>query len=407
MILTIKFVKIYKHRYKLGDRDMRTLIEFCDNEPVHNIMMCLQYMPSRLVFIGLRVLMTEEKKKKIKSILNIKGWKGQIEFIAVNCFDIESTVTAIERVVNGCGDCGIDLTGGSELTLLALGIASKASPLNIYQVDVPSGEINAVMGRAEPPKNPLPSLSVSETVTLYGGKVKQNLKRPEPTEELLNDLDIMWSIYQSDFVAWKSQTEAFMNAGGYRGELAKINTRESRVFKQGVFDRLKEAGMVCECSEKEGILSFRFKNKDVHKLLADTGSILELQVLRAAKLLPQTFTDAVACVVIDWDGVINNGFDNKDTLNEIDGILMRNMVPTFVSCKSGNYDRNSLYELDVVTHRFGGEYAVKLLVVNDPKQVKGSDYIRQRAADMGIKLLENAYTYSACELAEKLAELTE
>ncbi len=130
-------------------------------------------------------------------------------------------------------------------------------------------------------------------------------------------------------------------------------------------------------------------------------------MLRAAKLLPDVFTDAVACVVIDWDGVLHGSIENdKDTLNEIDGILMRGMVPSFVSCKSGNYDRNSLYELDVVTHRFGGRYAVKLLVVNDPKLVKGSEYIRQRAADMGVKLLENAYTYSAAELAEKIEELT-
>lgn len=386
---------------------MKTLIEFYDNEPVHNIMMSLQYMPERLVFIGLKTQMTDAKKKRIRQMLKIKGWKGSLEFIGVDSYDIDKTVKVMLKIIDSCGDCAIDLTGGNELVLLGLGLAAGDRPLNVYQVDVCSRRINAIMGKAEAPKNPLPSLSVAENIMLHGGKVKQNNKRPEPTEAMLKDLDIMWSIYQKDYTAWKSQTEAFMNAGGYGGEPAKINTAESRQFRPIVFEQLKEAGMVTDCAEKNGVLSFRYKNRDVHKLLADTGSILELQVLRAAKLLPDVFTDAVACVVIDWDGVFHGSIENdKDTLNEIDGILMRGMVPSFVSCKSGNYDRNSLYELDVVTHRFGGRYAVKLLVVNDPKLVKGSEYIRQRAADMGVKLLENAYTYSAAELAEKIEELT-
>ncbi len=386
---------------------MKTLVEFCDREPAHNIMMCLKYMPERLVFISYHGLTTEARMAALKSFLASRGWKKRIEFIPIDRFDVAQTAEVIRRILERYEDCAFDLTGGNELAVLALGLVAAERPLKVYQADVRSGRCAAVLGEAEKPANPLPEMSAAELVALHGGRVKQNGKRPEPTEEMLADLDVMWEIYQDDYRAWKSQTEAFMNSGGYKNEYAQINTRESAAFRRSVFDRLREAGMVTDCSESGGVLTFRFKNRDVHKLLADTGSILELQVLRAAKLLPRVFTDAVACVVIDWDGVLHNPLEGeRDTLNEIDGILMRGMTPVFVSCKSGLYDRNSLYELDVVTPRFGGGYAVKLLVVNDPKQVKGSEYLRQRAADMGIRLLENAYTYKARELAERLEELT-
>ena len=84
---------------------------------------------------------------------------------------------------------------------------------------------------------------------------------------------------------------------------------------------------------------------------------------------------------IDWDGVIEAG-GNRDVLNEIDVMSIRNNRPTFISCKIGNVDQMALYELETVANRFGGKYAKKVLAT---AQELSATHMR-RAEEMGIEV---------------------
>ena len=94
--------------------------------------------------------------------------------------------------------------------------------------------------------------------------------------------------------------------------------------------------------------------------------------------------DSDDCLVgahLDWDGVLHSG-RSEDVLNEIDVLVLRGLVPTFISCKSGSVDKDALYELRTVTERFGGKYAKMVLAA--PKGVSRAD--RMRAEEMGIEV---------------------
>ena len=78
----------------------------------------------------------------------------------------------------------------------------------------------------------------------------------------------------------------------------------------------------------------------------------------------------------------------SDTENESDGVMMRGMVPVFISCKNGYIDREELYKLNVVANRFGGKYAKKVLFATSLDDSDYSQFLRQRAKDMGIKVIE-------------------
>ena len=74
-------------------------------------------------------------------------------------------------------------------------------------------------------------------------------------------------------------------------------------------------------------------------------------------------------------------------MNEIDVLVLKGTIPTFISCKSGILNSKTalraLYELDVVASRFGGKYAKKVLVTTEEI---GPIY-QDRAAEMGIELV--------------------
>lgn len=112
----------------------------------------------------------------------------------------------------------------------------------------------------------------------------------------------------------------------------------------------------------------------------DGGSILEMYVFYLESC-ENASNDCRAGVHIDWDGVIHE-MPEKDVLNEIDILSIRDNLPTFISCKIGNVDQKAFYELETVANRFGGKYAKKVLVA--AKEVAPGYLLR--AKEMGIEV---------------------
>ena len=81
-----------------------------------------------------------------------------------------------------------------------------------------------------------------------------------------------------------------------------------------------------------------------------------------------------------------------DTEKEIDVILMKGVVPAFISCKNGIIPGDELYKLNTVAEQFGSEYARKVLVATDMgKAGKSRKYFLERARDMGIQIIEDVH----------------
>lgn len=113
----------------------------------------------------------------------------------------------------------------------------------------------------------------------------------------------------------------------------------------------------------------------------------------------KTYNDVMNGVCIDWDGEIHTDEDAYDTENEIDVMMMHGIVPVFVSCKNGIVGIDELYKLNSVAEKFGGQYAKKVLVATALDSATTFDeYFRQRAKDMGIRLVEGIQDMSASEL---------
>lgn len=93
-------------------------------------------------------------------------------------------------------------------------------------------------------------------------------------------------------------------------------------------------------------------------------------------------------------------------MNEIDVILMKNLIPIFISCKNGQIEIDELYKLNTVAEPFGGKYAKKVLIASEiDKMGKVGVYLKLRASEMGIRVIEDVDSMEETELKKAVLNL--
>lgn len=132
-----------------------------------------------------------------------------------------------------------------------------------------------------------------------------------------------------------------------------------------------------------GRVHYRYKNEMYQRLLSDTGVWLELYTYYTAKS-SGLFDDVQTSVIIDWDG---REKENYNTINEIDDILVKGIVPLFVSCKMGVPSVLAVTEIEMLARRFGGALA-KPVLVTASRVSELAPFTAARARDMGVTILE-------------------
>ena len=378
-------------------------VEFFDENPIENVITCLNYKVDKILFFGYEENMEESKKCTTKFLKEICGVK-EVEFCTVKRFDltgiIETISDVVEKDLQEGHDVFFDLTGGESLPLVAFGILSQELSAPMHKYDVFTGEIHEYGYEDSPmlsevaPCDPI-AMNLDEFVSLYGGvinyRMHKNFKDAWSKEEL-QDVTTMWNLsrtYKDNWVHYCALLRKFMpdedlyvsvNAKRYLEEYHKNpNVGSLKGFHQ-FLDACQTAGFLKQVIHENGLYRYQYKNAAIKNYLWDSGSILEMYTL-VEELENPNLTDCRVGVHIDWDGVIHNS-GGQDVLNEIDLMAMENNLPIFISCKIGNVDQMALYELQTVANRFGGKYAKKVLVT--AKDMARGHLLR--AKEMGIEV---------------------
>jgi hypothetical protein len=161
-----------------------------------------------------------------------------------------------------------------------------------------------------------------------------------------------------------------------------------------ILNELKNAGVISTTGNKS---VYKYNSDEIKTLLRKGGAVLELHTYYSEK---EKYDDALVSVHLDWDGVTHhrntdmygNGrayADDEaevDVNNEVDVLLLKGYVPTFISCKSGSLEGTTalraLYELETVASRFGGKFAKKVLATMQPLK----SVAQERAKALGIEV---------------------
>lgn len=407
-----------------------TVVEFFDSDPIENVITCLASRPDRLILVGNRKQI-ERKIPALNRFLDLVGLPTEVVIMPVVETDLESIAAVLEDIVEQNEDCSFDLTGGNGLSLVAIGMVAerhRERGIQLHRYNIRTNTVYDCDLDGNVLESVEPTMSVEECICLHGGALVTREQRADGTAEwdfhpeFVDDIEIMWDICKANCTRWNLHTTALRKLMNYAqvsedGLSWVVDSyyvdgliEKGEFDYQGVCARLMAMGLLLDNSGDEGHFGIRYKNEQIKRCLDKAGTLLELVTyLRAAAATrpdgSYVYSDARTGVLIDWDGVIHEE-DGEiiDVQNEIDVIVMKGMIPVFISCKNGEVEDEELYKLHTVATRFGGSYVKKVLITTNlgRKNPASRELFLQRAAGLQISVLEDVHLMSDDEFSKRL-----
>ncbi len=388
---------------------MVTVVEFLTEEPIENIMTCLNFKVDRVIFLGFDEVIKRQKDRNIRFLTN-KCQVREVVFTEVPSQDMQVTEDILEHLIVKERQEGnsvyFDITGGSELTLVAFGRVSRKYRAPIHKYDLRANtlvdldrdvdcHISADVARQHV------QMTISDLIELFGGRINMSLHKHSKVvdnPEFASDVRTMHTIAKRSWEKWNSLS-FFMRGHMIPDDKLYVRVSKKAINKaisitKGEIKNIRQVEDYLNAFARRGLIrhynctelyyEYYIKNENIKDLLWDSGSVLELYTYLQ---LRDKCQDCMVGVHIDWDGIIHKSVGD-DVLNEIDVLALQDYKPIFISCKSGSMSGDkplhALYELQTVSERFGGKYAIKKLIA---PQRMGWIY-RERAKEMGIEVIQ-------------------
>ncbi len=377
---------------------MNVDIEFFSDDAIENIATSLDYNIDKIIFIGYHEPMDTARRRNfaghIKNIIGI----DYVEFVEVQQHDLDDIVEKIEYIVTkekkNDNKCYFDLTGGDDLILVAAGIVASKLGITMHQLDIYTGELREYslkrnLDSITDIKKDKVRLTLSQYMKFRGTCINTRMhkvfKSHFNNKEFVRDIKNLWQICKQYGKHWNIYGKFFRNNADTPIETIvtspySYTDKVSEVFK--LLTELKEIGIISKLSKDNHCFRFKYKNQDMKDCLCDSGSILELYSFLVASEC-NYFDSCDIGVHLDWDGIINGWL--PDVTNEVDVLLIKDNIPTFISCKNGRVDKDALYELDTIANKFGGKYSKRVIL--SPQS--NDETLNERAREMGIIIVDD------------------
>ena len=377
-------------------------IEFLDSEPIENVISSLHFKIDKTIFFGFSEVI-EAKKEITKNFLKKYCGVKEVSFVCLPEYQLDSILATMRKVVEQelirKNDVFFEVTGGESLILIAFGMLAESfkAPMHSFEIEtqklIELNRENVTPISEVAPKQYI-KLDLDSFIEMQGGKINyrlhkgaKNLENPEFEKQI----EALWDISSKYGEKWNFFADFLRRCCGPDVNL-QVNVTGKQVMaayrKVNRFQSIRELGRILTDCASAGVLvdfmhtkdqlSFRYKDEKIKDILWDAGSILEMHTFMEER---KNADDCMVGVHLDWDGVIYN-HSLKDTLNEIDVLSLKGVIPTFISCKNGSVNQMALYELQTVADKFGGKYAKKVIAA--PQGLNDTHSLR--AKEMGIEI---------------------
>lgn len=386
-----------------------TLIECFDPVPVRNAAACLWLQPEKVIFLGDMEIM-EERIHIYRELFAQRAKNTQVELHHVRMNDLGHVYQTLKEIVVQEDECVIDVTGGAEQLLMAVGalvLGQNEKKVSVQKLDLRRGKMVDCDGSGKVYPGQQAEMTAQELIGLHGGRVYPRSQQP-PRSFRPEDIQGLWKLVCADSKNWnksisylnefesrsESDMEIYLPIHQIAGCIRDFEEKEAAV--RALLEKLDRSGVITDRSSA-AVLRYEYRDPMLRDCVKKAGNMLEIKTLLEARAITQNgkpyFCDCQMSVTIDWDGTVFSPEKRiPETRNEIDVLLVRGMTPLFISCKNGDIGDDELYKLNTVAERFGSKYARKMLIATDlerkgPMSLKA--YI-QRAKDMGIYLVTDA-----------------
>ncbi len=373
---------------------VETIIEIYDDEPIYNVLALTQFSPKNVVYLGARKLKNKRVKSSIISFVRELSLDTKCFFYATDMQNIDAIIAELKSILATYGDCAIDLTGGNEVALVAVGMLAKEMNIPLFRYDRYAYCYRNIYNCPEAENVPSePHLNIRSILALAGAMMKSHghVSLDNVTKDISDDIFRVWTIYKKHHRVW-SKVVGYLQqiSKNLEGDALHVSSPQTLYGTErivaanvAVMADLAEAGIIENYKSDGKRISFDYKNRLMRSCLCDAGICLELYVYAAA-ISSGVYDDVQISVVVDWDGNLEASIN---TINEIDVMLTRGVVPVFISCKSGTPNVTALNEIKTLATQFGGVYARPVLVTMANIRT-GDRYLMQRARDMGVEIID-------------------
>lgn len=401
-----------------------TYIDFFDRNPLQNVCTVLAGLPNEVIFIGSdRKQMTEGIKRYIH-VFSARKYKPNISFYTIGGMNTEEIAELLSTIVKAKKDCSFGLTGGEEKALVAMGIASERCRMEgihvqTHRINLRNNTICDCDGDGNLSPVAPPRLTVSELITLFGGKASGGNVPANDIAQFTAVAERLWQVCKKAPAEWNKlsallasfssadSTDDNLTIEAELSRLPHIKVAEADELLSGsTMKRLLNEQLILDFSRTDKKVAFRLPNVTVKKGLIKAGNALEYKIFLTAlsakdKNGEPFYSDVKTGISLDW-----NENPYPDVQNEIDVLLMKEAIPVFISCKNGNVDTEELYKLNAVAERFGGHYGRKILILDggrEPQQTGNTFFMR--AAEMRIRIIDNVHKMTDAELLHTVKTL--
>lgn len=416
-----------------------TYVEFFERDVLENLCTCLAMAPDKVILIGDSRKLMSSHADRYERLLRARREVVEFEIVSVDRYNIANILNVLDRIIREEPDCVFDLTGGSDLCLVAIGILSeryKDRHLQMHRFNLRNNTVfDCDLDGKVTVEGAAPQIRVEEMVYAGGGEVVFEEDYPcgthlwDWTDEFERQVRTMWEICRRNTRVWNLQTWMLASIETFNldpeNELTTSVSRsvlDAHLEEQGrklyvnhrMMRSLVRAGLITLFDLTDENLTVTYCSPQVKRCLTVGGRILELYVYALAQAAREpdrspTYHDVMTGVVIDWDGQYGSDNPAPDTTNEVDLILMHGMTPVFISCKNGDVDNEELYKFNAVAERFGGKYAKKILIATSLDLGDVSvQYLLRRADELNIQVvtgLQNLDEAAALQTVRNLWKL--
>lgn len=372
-----------------------TIMEIYDDEQIHNVLAITEFKPQNVVYIGTRKLKSKRIKSNIIACLRSLGLESKCFFYSTDMLSLEAVTNELESILEDFPGMVIDLTGGSEVALVAIGMLAKEKNIPLMRYDKYDRKYRNIHNcPAAEMLISSPHFTVQAFLRLAGGEIKNHghLSVDHLDDDSAADIFKIWEIFKSNYKNWHRLVSFLQLASKRQSDTVSLYVSTSKVIYSGdklvncdltMLRTLSRIGIIKNFEESESRISFDYKNELMRSCLIDVGVCLELFVFATATKSGE-FDDVQLSVVVDWDGDLDARIN---TVNEIDVMLVKGQVPVFISCKSGDPSVVALNEIKTLSSKFGGQNGRAVLVTMS--DVRNRDpYLYQRASDMGVMVID-------------------
>lgn len=349
-------------------QSMKTLIEIYDNEQILNLITAYNEKPEKVIF-----LYDKAQEEFINNKVIEKYVGNHVEYVLYSTDEIE-------RIISENKDIAFDVHGGNNFAIAQISQLAMKYDTELYYPDLENKKMIVLKDGNHTEKDiEIPKLKVKEIIALYGGSVR-NLPEVIFDDDGRKAVETCMAIKHKNNKRWVSFCKLMggLNKKYYGSDAWFIEENTYRLYR-GIFEELNCIFNICDERNKKKIT---FKNKDYEVLVTDTGVPFEYDTYYQI-VDSEYFDDVDIRVNIDWNG---EPFNKEDPNSELDVIATKDGRLISISCKSGKYDQQAVYEVKANATKFGGNTAISVLCadlnVRHPELVK-------KAEEIGVLLVEH------------------